>query len=261
MERKIHFVGAGPGAKDLITVRGMNLLKEADCVIYAGSLVADEILGYARSDAKLFDSSKLSLDEVLDIICKESGGGKTIVRLHSGDPSIYGAIYEQIEYLTEQGFICEVVPGVSSFSASAAALKRELTLPGISQTVILTRMEGRTPVPDGQKLADLARTGSTLCIFLSVHMIDSVVRQLLDGGLDPNTPAAIVERASRTDQSIISGNIGNIAGMAREKGIKSTSMIIIGQVLEPVRYEKSKLYDAGFTHAFRTAAKKVEDKN
>lgn len=254
MDRKVYFVGAGPGAGDLITVRGMNLLKEADCVVYAGSLVAGEILDYCKSDAKLYDSAKLSLDEVLEIFRNEAGANKKLVRLHSGDPSIYGAIYEQIEKLDQEGFSCEVVPGVSSFSASAAALKRELTLPGISQTVILTRTEGRTAVPQGQRLSELAKTGSTLCIFLSVHMIDSVVQELLKGGLKPDTPVAIVERASRADQAILKGTLNSIAGQVAEKGIKSTAMIIVGEVLEPRQFEMSKLYDAAFSHAFRSAS-------
>lgn len=254
MERKVYFIGAGPGAKDLITVRGMNLLKEADCVVYAGSLVADQILDYCKSDAKLFDSAKLSLDEVLDVFRNESRSSRILVRLHSGDPSIYGAIYEQIERLTVEGFVCEVVPGVSSFSASAAALNRELTLPGISQTVILTRIEGRTAVPEEQRLSKLAETGATLCVFLSIQMIDSVVSELLKGGMSEDTPVAIVERASRADQAILRGTLSSIADKVAVNGIKSTAMIIIGRVLEPGAYENSKLYDASFSHAFRSAA-------
>jgi len=246
---KVYFVGAGPGAPDLITVKGKNILEKADVVIYAGSLINPEVLNYCDPGCKLYDSAGMSLEEVTGIYEQEKDSEKVLVRLHSGEPSIYGAIKEQIDWLEEQQIQYEVVPGVSSFSAAAAALRAELTLPGISQTVVITRMAGRTPVPEGQEISALAEHKPTMCIFLSVHMIEDLVNQLKAGYAD-ETPIAVVERASWPDERVISGTLKDIASKVKESGIKKTAMIIVGSVLDGV-YERSKLYDPEFSHGYR----------
>lgn len=246
---KVYFIGAGPGDPDLITVKGKRMLEGADIVIYAGSLINPQLLEGCRTDCELFDSAPLSLEEVVGIYKTASESGKTVVRLHSGEPSLYGAIKEQIDWLNEQGIEYEVVPGVSSFAASAAALGTELTLPGISQTVVITRMAGRTPVPEGQEISALAEHRPTMCIFLSVQMIDGLVDEL-KRGYPEDTPIAVVERASWPDERIIKGDLSTIAEKVRVAGIDRTAMIIVGRVLDGA-YERSQLYNPQFSHGYR----------
>lgn len=248
---KVYFIGAGPGDPELITVKGQRLIAEADVIIYAGSLVNPEILKYGRKDAEVYNSATMNLDEVLDVEIRAVRAGKTVARVHTGDPAIYGAIQEQMDGLRAAGIEdFEVIPGVSSFLSSAAALKQEYTLPNVSQTIIITRMEGRTPMPPKEKLVSLAQHQATMCIFLSVQAIDQVMKQLTDGGYAPDTPVAIVVRATWPDQKILRGTIATIADIIHEAGVTRQAMIIVGRVLDS-EYDLSKLYDSKFTTMFR----------
>lgn len=251
----ITFVGAGSGDPELITIKGAKKLGEADVVIYAGSLVNPAILTHAKQGAAIYNSASMTLDEVIAVMAPAAQAGQKVVRLHTGDPSIYGAIREQMDRLDVLGLEYEVVPGVSSFVASAAALKKEFTLPSVSQTVIITRHAGRTPVPEGETLRKLASHGSTMCIFLSVQMIADVMAELLAGGAyTPDTPVAIVQKASWPDQRIFRGTIGTIAKIVQAEGIDRTAMIMVGGFLGD-EYELSRLYADDFTHGFREAKK------
>ena len=252
MASVIQFVGAGPGDPELITVKGKRLLETADVIVYAGSLVNPALLGYAKEGTEIFNSASMTLQEVLDVMVPAAQADRAVVRLHTGDPSIYGAIQEQMDALDRVGISYEVVPGVSSFLATAAALKQEYTLPDVSQTVIVTRMEGRTPVPPKEKLASLASHQATMCIFLSVHMIQDVVDELLTGGYAPETPIAVVQRASWPDQRILRGRLNDIAAKAAEEGVDRTAMIVVGHCLDK-EYELSRLYAPEFGHMFREA--------
>lgn len=247
--KQVYFIGAGPGDPELITVKGLKAIQQADIVIYTGSLVNPEILKYARKDAEVFNSAAMDLKEILQVMERGAREGKTVVRVHTGDPAIYGAVQEQMDALVERDITFEVIPGVSSFLAAAAALKQEYTLPGVTQTVILTRIEGRTPVPEKEELAELAGHGATMCIFLSAHAIAEVVDRLRRGYAE-DTPAVVVQRASWPDQKLIRGTLADIAGKVTEAGIDKTALIIVGDVFRG-RYEKSKLYDPGFTHGYR----------
>ena len=250
----IHFVGAGPGAEDLITVRGQRYLEQADVVIYAGSLVNPELLQYAKTDCEIHNSAKLTLEEVLQIMQEAQEQGKMLVRLHTGEPSIYGAVREQMDALDADGIAYDDTPGVSSFCGAAAALNAEYTLPTVSQTVIITRMEGRTPVPEKEKLASLAAHGATMVIFLSIGLIDKVQQALLAGGAyTPATPAAVVYKASWPEQKVVRCTVGTLAGSTRANGITKTALIVVGDFLG-TRYERSKLYDPTFTTEFRKGA-------
>lgn len=251
-QTQVYFVGAGPGDPDLITVKGRRLLSEADVVIYAGSLVNPALLAATREACEIHNSASMTLQEVIEVMQKAVAAEKMVVRLHTGDPSIYGAIQEQIDCLNQLGIRWEVIPGVSSFLASAAALGQEYTLPGISQTVIITRMEGRTPVPDREKIRSLAEHQATMCIFLSVHMFADLVRDLMEGGYPADTPVAVVEKASWPDQRIFRGTLTTIADQLAAAGVNRTAMVIIGKVLDG-DYEKSRLYAPEFTHMFREA--------
>ena len=251
-QTQVYFVGAGPGDPDLITVKGRRLLSEADVVIYAGSLVNPALLEVTREGCEIHNSASMTLQEVIAVMQKAVGAEKMVVRLHTGDPSIYGAIQEQIDWLNQLGIRWKVIPGVSSFLASAAALGQEYTLPGISQTVIITRMEGRTPVPDREKLRSLAEHQATMCIFLSVHMFADLVRDLMEGGYPADTPVAVVEKASWPDQRIFRGTLTTIADQLAAAGVNRTAMVIIGKVLDG-DYEKSRLYAPEFAHMFREA--------
>ena len=246
----IYFVGAGPGDPELITVKGSRLLSEADVVVYTGSLVNPEVLHYCRPGTEIYNSAGMDLVEIIDLMQKAVKEGKKVVRLQTGDPSLYGAIQEQMDALSAVDIPFSVTPGVSSFFAAAAAIPRELTLPGISQTVILTRIEGRTPVPDTEKLSDLARHRCTMCIFLSVHMIDTVVEELLSGGYTPDTPVVIVERASWPEERVVKGTMSTISKLIKEAGITRTAMILVGQAFG-ADYQPSKLYDKNFAHGYR----------
>lgn len=246
----IYFIGAGPGDPELLTIKGKRLIDEADIIIYAGSLVNPEVLKDAKKDAEIYNSASMHLEEVIAVMRQGEAMGKKVVRVHTGDPAIYGAHREQMDELDRLGIEYCVVPGVSSFLAAAAALKKEYTLPGVSQTVILTRMEGRTPVPEKEKLADLARHQATMVVFLSVGKLDDLARQLISGGYSRNTPAAVVYKASWEDQRIVTGNLGNIAERVQQAGITKTALTVIGDFLGD-QYELSKLYDKHFTHEFR----------
>ena len=249
---QIYFVGAGPGDPDLITVKGRRLLSEADVVIYAGSLVNPALLAATRENCEIHNSASMTLQEVIAVMQKAVAAEKMVVRLHTGDPSIYGAIQEQIDCLNPLGIRWEVIPGVSSFLASAAALGQEYTLPGISQTVIITRMEGRTPVPDREKIRALAEHQATMCIFLSVHMFADLVRDLMAGSYPADTPVAVVEKASWPEQRIFRGTLTTIADQLAAAGVNRTAMVIIGKVLAG-EYERSRLYAPEFGHMFREA--------
>lgn len=248
----VHIVGAGPGDPELITRKGYRLVNEADIVIYAGSLVNPEILKACKEGCEIHNSATMNLDEVLAVMKAGVEAGKTVVRLHTGDPAIYGAIQEQMDALSEMNIDYDVTPGVSSFLATAAALKQEYTLPNVSQTVIITRMEGRTPMPPKEKLAMLAAHEATMCIFLSVQMLDSVVAELVKGGYAPTTPVAIVVKASWPDQRIIRGTLETIADIVSKEGVLRQAMIVVSKVLDS-DYELSKLYDKGFSHMYRSA--------
>jgi precorrin-4/cobalt-precorrin-4 C11-methyltransferase len=249
---QVFFVGAGPGDPELITVKGQKLLAAADVIIYAGSLVNPALLSLAKPGTEIFNSASMTLDEVIAVIVKTVQNGKTVVRLHTGDPSIYGAIQEQMDALDKRRIDYEVIPGVSSFLATAAALKREYTLPEVSQTVIITRLEGRTPVPEKEKLALLASHNATMCIFLSVHMIDSVMSELQAGGYDAVTPVAIVQKASWPDQKIFRGTIATIGQIVKAASIDRTAMIVVGHCLDS-DYALSRLYAPEFGHMYRDA--------
>ena len=246
----VHFVGAGSGAADLITVRGAKLLGEADVVIYAGSLVNPALLDYTREGCEIHDSAKLTLEEVIALIEKAEAEGKTTVRLHTGDSSIYGAVREQFDELEKRDIVYDVCPGVSAFCGAASALRAEYTLPDVSQTVIITRMEGRTPVPEKEKLASLASHGATMVIFLSIGLIDKVQEALLQGAYTSATPAAVVYKASWPEQKIVRCTVGTLAESTRRNGITKTALIVVGDFLG-TRYERSKLYDPAFTTEFR----------
>jgi len=257
MSQQVSFVGAGPGAADLITIRGARLLRHADVVIYAGSLVDRELVRRYAATADVYDSAGMTLDEVMGVIMDAVAAGRSVVRLHTGDPSIYGATQEQMEALDRLGVAYRVVPGVTSAFAAAAALKQELTLPEVSQSVIFTRMEGRTPVPERESLRRIAGIGATLVIYLSVGMIDRVVEELLAGAYTAATAAAVVCRASWEDELIIEGSLADIAAKVREAGIERQALIIVGDVLAARREglrAKSLLYDDSFFHGFRGSA-------
>jgi precorrin-4/cobalt-precorrin-4 C11-methyltransferase len=249
---QVYFVGAGPGDPDLITVKGHKLLTEADVVIYAGSLVNPAILAVTPPGCEIHNSASMTLDEVIGVIKAAVSQGKKVVRLHTGDPSIYGAIQEQIDLLNKLEISWQVVPGVSSFLAAAAALGQEYTLPGVSQTVIITRMEGRTPVPEKEQIRSLAAHQTTMCIFLSVHMFGELVQELLDGGYAAETPVAVVEKASWPEQRIFRGTLTTIADQLVAAGVSRTAMVIVGDVLAR-EFEQSRLYAPEFGHMFREA--------
>ena len=246
----ICFVGAGPGDPDLITVKGKKLLAEADIIIYAGSLVNPKLLDGSKPGTAIYNSAGMTLNEVLEVMIAAEKEDKKIVRLHTGDPSLYGATQEQMDYLREKEIDFEVVPGVSSFLAAGASLKQEFTLPEVSQTVIITRREGRTPVPEKEKLSSLASHNCTLCIFLSVHMISEVVDELKAGGYQEDTPIAIVYKASWPEEKVVKSTLKNIAEKVEEEGVRKTALIIVGDFLRG-NYALSKLYDPEFTHEYR----------
>ncbi|MDO8445311.1 MAG: precorrin-4 C(11)-methyltransferase [Deltaproteobacteria bacterium] len=256
-EPSVYFIGAGPGDPELITVKGMKAVERADIVVYAGSLVSERVLDYAKKGAEIHNSASMNLEETTKVIIDGVKAGKKVARVHTGDPSLYGAILEQIAPLEEAGISYEIIPGVSSAFASAAYLKAELTLPEVSQTVIFTRVEGRTPVPEKERLSELAKHRATICIFLSVGMIDKVVSELLQG-YPEDTPVAVVERVSWPDERAITGTLKDIAQKIKDAGIKKQAMIIVGDVLKSVVSgqgsgvrAKSKLYDKEFEHGYR----------
>ena len=248
----VDFVGAGCGAADLITLRGKRLIEEADVIIYAGSLVNPELLGYAKSGCEIHNSAFMDLDQVIDVIAAAEAAGRRTVRLHTGDPSVYGAIREQMDRLDQLGIEYNVCPGVSSFCGAAAALKAEYTLPDVSQTVIITRMAGRTPVPDSESIEKLAAHHSTMVIFLSTGMLAELSEKLIKGGYSADSPAAIVYKASWKDEKVMRCTVGTLAETAEKNGIRKTALITVGDFLSD-DYSLSKLYDKTFETEFRKA--------
>ncbi|MDO5095924.1 MAG: precorrin-4 C(11)-methyltransferase [Peptostreptococcaceae bacterium] len=248
----INFVGAGPGAADLITVRGKKLLEEADIIIYAGSLVNPELLNYAKRDCEIHNSASMTLEQVIDVMKKGYRLNKKIVRLHTGDPAIYGAIREQFDLLDELDIPYQVTPGVSSAFGAAAALCAEYTLPDVTQTVILTRMEGRTPVPPKEEISLLAEHQATMVIFLSTGMLQELSERLIKGGYSENTPAAIVYKATWPEQKIVRTTVGKLAEAAEKENITKTALITVGGFLGD-KYDRSKLYAPDYSHEFREA--------
>lgn len=246
----IHFVGAGPGAEDLITLRGAKLLEEADCIIYAGSLVNPNLLLRAKAACDIYNSATMTLEEVLAVMAEKEASGLVTVRLHTGDPSMYGAIREQMTALDEKGISYDVTPGVSSVFGAAAALDAEFTLPGVSQTLILTRMAGRTPVPEREALKKLAAHGASMAIFLSAGLLEDVQRELCEGAFTEASPAAIVYKATWPEEKTLRCTVGTLAETAEREGIKNTALILVGDFLTELP-ERSRLYDPHFTTAFR----------
>lgn len=246
----ITFVGAGSGAADLITVRGQKLLQQADVIIYAGSLVNPALLQEAKESCRIYNSASMTLEEVMEVMIQAEKEKLMVVRLHTGDPCLYGAIREQMDLLDAQDISYEVVPGVSSFCGAAAALKAEYTLPGVSQSVVITRMAGRTPVPEKEEIASFAAHGATMVIFLSTGMLEQLSQRLMEGGYAPDTPAAIVYKATWPDEKVVRGTVAELAQMAIRENIIKTALIVVGHVLEGP-YERSKLYDPSFSHEFR----------
>ncbi|BDF05518.1 precorrin-4 C(11)-methyltransferase [[Clostridium] hylemonae] len=249
----IVFVGAGPGASDLITVRGQKFLKEADIIVYAGSLVNPALLDVKKEGCEVYNSARMTLSEVLEVLVDGAAAGKKVVRLHTGDPCLYGAVKEQMDALAEKGVPYEVCPGVSSFCGAAAALEAEYTLPGISQSVVITRMAGRTPVPEGESIRSFAAHGATMVIFLSTGMLPALQAELMAGGYDGDTPAAVVYKATWPEENVCRCTVETLAETAEEEGIAKTALIVVGRVLDG-SYEHSKLYDPAFGTEFRKAA-------
>lgn len=246
----VHFVGAGSGAPDLITLRGARLLGEADVVIYAGSLVNPELLTLTKPGCELHDSAKLTLEEVIALVEAAERMGKTTVRLHTGDPSIYGAVREQFDELAKRGIAFDVCPGVSSFCGAAAALRTEYTLPDVSQTVIITRAAGRTPVPERESIRSLAAHGATMVLFLSTALTETLQGELLAGGYAAETPAAIVYKATWPEEKIFRCTVGTLHETAEENGLRKTALIVVGGCLGE-EYLRSMLYHPDFTTEYR----------
>ena len=249
----VYFVGAGSGAADLITVRGMRLLQQADVIIYAGSLVNPELLQYARADCEIHNSAKLTLEEVLQIMREAQEQGKMLVRLHTGEPSIYGAVREQMDALDELGIPYESCPGVSACFGAAASLNLEYTLPGVSQTLIITRMEGQTGVPQKESIESLAAHQASMAIYLSTGMLWELGRRLVAGGYAPDSPAALVYKATWPEEEAYICTVETLAQVAEEHGIKKTALVLVGDVITHGNYQKSRLYAADFSTEFRKA--------
>ncbi|MBE6046250.1 MAG: precorrin-4 C(11)-methyltransferase [Clostridiales bacterium] len=250
----IHFVGAGPGAADLITMRGARLLQETDIIIYAGSLVNPALLEYAKVGCQIYNSAEMTLEEVIDVMKDAESKSLDTVRLHTGDASLYGAIREQMDLLDELGIEYEDIPGVSSFSGAAAALNAEYTLPGVSQSVVITRMAGRTPVPEKESIREFAKHDCTMVIFLSTGLLEEVSEELMEGGYAADAPAAIVYKATWPEEKVVHCTVSTLAETARDNNITKTALILVGGFLGD-KYERSKLYDPGFTTEFRQASK------
>jgi precorrin-4/cobalt-precorrin-4 C11-methyltransferase len=248
---KVVFIGAGPGDPELITLKGKKWLEQADIVIYAGSLLNPEYLKYCKKGVELHDSAKMSLPEVQKVMVTGVKAGKLVARVHDGDPSFYGAIQEQMTFLDKEGIGYFRIPGVSCLQGGAAALNRELTLPNISQTVIITRPEGRTPVPEAESIRKLAVHQATMVIFLGTPHITRVVEELQKGGYPKDTPAQVVYKATWPEQKIVKGTLADIVAKVKAEGITETALIFVGKVLDPQAYDLSKLYDPKFTTGFR----------
>lgn len=249
----VHFVGAGTGAADLITVRGKRLISNADVIIYAGSLINKALLDYAGDDCELYDSAYMTLGEVIDVIKKADLNGKDIVRLHTGEPSIYGAVREQMDELDKLGIAYDSCPGVSACFGAAADMNIEYTLPGVSQTLIITRMEGRTGVPETERLEALAGHHCSMAIYLSAGMLDKVQESLLRGGLEPDTPAAIVYKATWEDEKILRCRLYDLYKTGADNGIDRLAVVLVGDAIEHTLYDRSRLYDEDFSTGYREA--------
>ena len=256
---KVYIIGAGPGDPGLLTLRGAELIAACPVVLYTGSLVPREVLARARPDARVLDSSGMTLDEILAVMIAARDAGQDVARVHTGDPVIFGSTAEQMRRLDQLGIPWQIIPGVSSFTAAAAALGKELTLPELTQTVILTRAEGRTPMPDGEKLADLARHGATLALFLSITLLEEVTAALIPAyGAD--CPVAVVHKASCPDQQIVTGTLADIRAQVKAAGIRTQSMVLVGRVLTATHFAESRLYAADFSHRYRKAKRAAKDK-
>ncbi|TQQ83209.1 cobalt-precorrin-4 methyltransferase [Peptacetobacter hominis] len=247
---KVHFVGAGPGDKELITLRGYRLLSEADIVIYAGSLVNPELLEYCKEDCEIYNSAVMDLEEIISVMEEGVKAGKEVVRLQTGDFSIYGSIREQVEELNKCNIEFDCTPGVSSFLGASSAMGVEYTVPEVSQSVIITRMEGRTPVPSRESIESFAAHQTSMVIFLSVQEIEKVVERLVEGGYPTDTPAAVIYKATWPDEKVLKGTLSDISKKVRENGIKKTALIMVGKFLGE-EYYNSKLYDKDFVHEYR----------
>ena len=251
----VHFVGAGPGAPDLITLRGRRLLEEADVIVYAGSLVNPALLGFAKKDCRIYNSAQMTLEEVMEVMISGEKQEKKVVRLHTGDPCLYGAIKEQMDLLEKENISYKVCPGVSSFCGAAAALNAEYTLPGISQSVVITRMAGRTPVQEKESIESFAAHQATMVVFLSTGMLEELSKRLIEGGYQPETPTAIVYKATWPDEKKFICTVGTLAQTAKENKITKTALMLVGDAVNAASYDRSKLYDPGFTTEFREATK------
>ena len=254
----VNFVGAGPGAVDLITVRGLKLIKEADQIIYAGSLVNPELLEDRKKECIVLNSAKMTLEQVIQAIVEAENKGLHTVRLHTGDPSIYGAVREQMDELTKRGIAFDSCPGVSSFCGAASALNMEYTLPGISQSVIITRMEGHTPVPDRETIASFAAHQSTMVLFLSAGMKEKLSKELIKGGYREDTPVAVVYKATWPEERKLFCTVGSMEAEMRRADITKTALILVGDAVAQGSYERSKLYDPAFSTEFRKGTGKTE---
>ena len=258
----VYFVGSGPGDPELITIKAKNLLENADLVIYSGSLLNPEILKYAKKEAKLYDAALLNRDQIFAYLSNITKQGKLAIRFHDGDPALFSTIREQIDRLEQKGIRCKIVPGITAILGAASSLNLELTLPGITQTLIITRAEFRTPVPEIERISELAKHGSTIVFYLSVHLIQEVVDELLKGGkYTVETPAAVVYKATWKDEKIIKGKLKDIVEKTKKEKIIKTALIIVGNVLEPIEYQLSKVYDSEFTHGYRKGTRIIERKN
>ncbi len=257
---KVYFVGCGPGDPDLLTIKAKKLIQKADVLIYSGSLIPPLILKFCKKGHK-HDASKLIREEIFHLLKKNSKKGKLVVRLHDGDPTIFGAIKEQIDSLQKEGIDSIIIPGVTSFLASAAALGTQLTLPGVTQTIIVTRAEKRTKVPKQERISELAKHKATMIFYLSVHLLPEIVKQSIKGGYKKSTPIAVVYRASWDDQKIIIGTLDDIIKKVWKEKITRTSIVIVGDIIKPKSYEFSRLYDKTFSHGFRKAKIAIKTKN
>lgn len=259
--RTVYFVGSGPGDPELITLRAKKLVEEADTIIYSGSLLNPRILQYAKKGAQLYDAAIIDREKIYQILHDSANEGKIAIRFHDGDPALFSAIREQIDKLESEGIMCKVVPGVTALFGAAADTNLELTLPGVTQTLIITRAELRTPVPQRESIAELAKHGATMAFYLSVHLIEEIVNEILKSGVyTGKTPAMVVYRATWEDEKIIKGTLGDIAKKTKEAKIIKTALIIVGEAIAPSKYEYSKVYDAKFTHGYRKGVVKEKEK-
>jgi precorrin-4/cobalt-precorrin-4 C11-methyltransferase len=259
--RTVYFVGSGPGDPELMTIRAKKLVEEADTIIYSDSLLNPRILQYAKKGAQLYDAAIIDREKIYQILHDSANEGKIAIRFHDGDPALFSTIREQIDKLESEGIMCKVVPGVTALFGAAADTSLELTLPGVTQTLIITRAELRTPVPQRESIAELAKHGATMAFYLSVHLIEEVVNELLKGGVyTGKTPAMVVYRATWDDEKIIKGTLGDIAKKTKEAKIIKTALIIVGEAIAPSKYEYSKVYDAKFTHGYRKGVVKEKEK-